>query len=89
MKKALLLASAFAVTTTIMLTSCNKDFNCNCAVNGPDTAGISLNFDTTFVFEKTTEEIATTKCKVYEEGTSVLIPSGVSSSVMDINCQIQ
>lgn len=91
MKKAIVFASFFALANLVMLTSCNKDYECNCSVDLPDaeSVGVSLDFDTTFRFEKTTEELATTKCKVYEEGTSVLIPSGVSAADVDINCVIQ
>ena len=89
MNKALIFASVFAFAVTIMMTSCNKDYDCNCAVDLPDPVGVSLDFDTTFTFEKTTEELATTKCNAYESASSVLIPNGVNSSDADINCVIQ
>jgi len=88
MNKAIFFASVFACATTIM-TSCNQDYDCNCAVDLPDPVGVSLDFDTTFTFEKTTEELATTQCNAYESASSVLIPSGVNSSDADINCVIQ
>lgn len=89
MNKAIIFASVFAIVTTIMMTSCNKDYDCNCSVDLPEPVGVSLDFDTTFTFEKTTEELATTQCNAYESASSVLIPSGVSSSDADINCVIK
>jgi hypothetical protein len=89
MNKGLFFASIIAFASAIVLTSCNKDFDCNCSVDLPDPVGISLDFDTTFTFEKTTEEVATTQCNAYESASSVLIPSGVSSADAEITCAIQ
>ena len=89
MNKALFFASVFAIATSITMISCNKDYDCNCAVDLPEPVGVSLDFDTTFTFEKTTEELATTQCNAYESASSVLIPSGVSSSDADIVCELK
>ena len=56
---------------------------------GPGTLMPDSETYTTFTFEKTTEELATTQCNAYESASSVLIPSGVSSSDADINCVIK
>ncbi len=84
MNKTVLLIIAVIAISAAACTK--KDYTCNCSVDFPDTAGISLDYDTTFTFEDKAEEIATTEAAAYEEGASVLIPSGVSSNIVDINC---
>ena len=79
-----------ALVFGVGMASCvKKDYDCYCLVDFPDTASLSIDYDTTLVLKDRTEEVATVECTAYEEGSSRLIPDGVSEDLVDISCELQ
>ena len=87
MKNTYRLIGAVAFVVAVCLVSCDeKEYVCNCTVDGPDTAGISLDYDTTLSIASTKEELADTECEAYEGASSILIPRGVVADQFTVNC---
>jgi len=79
-----------ALVCAIGLISCvKKDYNCYCLADLPDTAGLSLDYDTTIVLSARADQVAETECQAFEEGSALIIPDAVSSDVLEVTCDIQ
>ncbi|NQV52168.1 MAG: hypothetical protein HQ500_03250 [Flavobacteriales bacterium] len=83
------LIGAIAFVAAVCLVSCGeKEYVCNCTIDGPDTAGISLDYDTTLTINSGKEELADTECEAYEGASSILIPGGVVADQFTVNCSL-
>lgn len=77
----------FAVAMTVAACS-EKDYNCYCLVDGPDSLGVGVNYDTNLTLVAKNEDLANTECAAYEGVGSQLIPDGVVGDNVTIECNV-